>query len=80
MRWDRLDAEHAVRVRSSSGRISLTLPDTSAPQGRLTTTGGTIRCDVPGSLEERGDTVTLDGSGPTIEVETASGEIILAQG
>jgi hypothetical protein len=77
LRWDRLDPNHVVKVRSASGKITLVVPDTVTPQGTLTTTGGTIRSDLPGTVNEAGDTVTLQGNGPVLHVETASGEILL---
>ena len=79
LRWDRLEADDTVKVRSASGRIDLSIPDASDPRGSLTTTGGTIRCDLPGTVNERGDTVSLEGAGPMIEAETASGEIVLVR-
>ncbi len=75
LRWDRLDPDTDVTVRSSSGRIRMMLPPTVSPQGVLRTTAGAIRCDLPGAVNEAGDTVTLSGTGPTLEVETASGEM-----
>jgi hypothetical protein len=78
LRWDRLDPEHTVKVRSSSARVQLFLPDTVSPRGALTTTGGNIRCDLPGSVNEAGDTVELSGDGPELLVETASGAIIVS--
>jgi len=80
MSWDRLDPGAEVKVRTTSGRIHLRLPETARPRGVLTTTGGTIRTDLAGSVNERGDTLTLDGDGPILNVETASGEILVSVG
>ena len=80
LRWDRLDPDCTVSVRSTSGRVRLTIPDHVRPQGRLTTTGGTIRSDFPGVVNDAGDAVELTGDGPTLLVETASGEIVLTTG
>ncbi len=77
LRWDRLDPEDTVRVRSTSSRITLLVPAHARPRGTLTTTGGRVRSDLPGTVNEAGDTVVLEGDGPLIEAETASGEIIL---
>lgn len=78
IRWDRLDPSASVRVRSTSGRIHLMLPETVRPRGTLTTTAGSIRSDFPGLVNEVGDTIELAGDGPLLEVETASGEIVVS--
>jgi hypothetical protein len=78
--WDHLDAGDLVRVRSTSGRVELVLPAGVEPGGTLTTTTGTIRCDLPGEWNERGDTLRLSGDGPELAVETASSEIVIALG
>jgi hypothetical protein len=77
LKWDRLDSLHTVKVVSSSGRVHMSFPETSRPQGTIVTNGGAIRCDLPGTLADEGDSVQLDGDGPTIEVRTASGHIIV---
>jgi hypothetical protein len=77
LQWDRLDQGTRVRVRSASGKIQLTLPGEATASGTLTTTAGSIRSDLPGSVNERGDTVHLAGSGPILEVESASGAIVV---
>ncbi len=75
--WDRLDPGDRVTVRSSSGPVELALPPGVGAGGTLTTTTGTIRCALPGTLSEDAHTVTLAGDGPTLLVETASGDIVL---
>jgi len=77
--WDRLEPGNTVSVRSSSGRVRLVLPEDVEPQGTLRTTDGKIRCDLAGSVNEAGDTVTLEGDGPVLEIETASGDILLGR-
>jgi hypothetical protein len=77
LRWDRLDVGASVRVRSSSGRVHLVLPTDSRPQGTLTTTTGDIRSDFPGEISEDGGSLTLQGDGPSFDVESASGDILL---
>lgn len=77
LRWDRLDAEAVVKVNTSSGKVHLVLPDGVKPQGYLTTTAGVIRSELPGVVNEAGDTVNLTGDGPVLEVESATGEIVL---
>jgi DUF4097 and DUF4098 domain-containing protein YvlB len=78
LRWDRLPDGSTVRVRTASGKVQIVLPAAARPAGTLHTTTGTIRCDLPGTVNEAGDTVTLDGSGSTLDVESASGEIIVS--
>jgi DUF4097 and DUF4098 domain-containing protein YvlB len=78
LRWDRLPDGSTVRVHTASGKVQIVLPAAARPAGTLHTTTGTIRCDLPGTVNEAGDTVTLDGSGSTLDVESASGEIIVS--
>jgi len=75
--WDRLDPGQTIRIRSSSGRVHLMVPEGVKPQGTLTTTTGTIRSEFPGLVSEDGSALNLQGDGPTFDVETASGEIQL---
>ena len=75
--WDRLDPGQTIRIRSSSGRVHLMVPEGVQPQGTLTTTTGTIRSEFPGLVSEDGSALNLQGDGPTFDVETASGEIQL---
>lgn len=79
LRWGRLDPTDSVTVRSTSGKISLSIPEAADPRGHLITTGGTIQCDLGGPVDAAEGTVTLEGTGPTIEAETASGAIILTR-
>ena len=78
--WDRLGPGATVRIRSSSGRVQLIIPDGVRPQGTLTTTTGSVRSEFPGEVVEGGMTLRLSGDGPTFDVETASGEIQLVVG
>lgn len=78
LRWDRLPDGSTVKVSTASGKVQIVLPAAARPAGTLHTTTGTIRCDLPGTVNEAGDTVTLDGSGSTLDVESASGEIIVS--
>ncbi len=79
LRWDRLPPDATVTVHSSSGRIRLELPPEASPKGVLRTTAGSIRCDLPGTVNDTGDTVTLAGDGATLEVETASAEMAVSR-
>jgi len=75
--WDRMESGQTVRVRSSSGRVHLIVPEGVYPQGTLTTTTGNIRSELPGEVTEDGIALRLQGDGPTFDVETASAEIQL---
>ncbi|MCG6961842.1 MAG: DUF4097 domain-containing protein [Acidobacteria bacterium] len=78
LHWDRLDPSHSVRIRATKGVIQLIIPDDVKPQGELRTTTGTIRCDLPAKITEEGRVVTLEGDGPRLDVESATGEIVLS--
>ena len=80
LRWDRLEGDSTVKVHTASSRIQLFVPECSHPTGFLRTVSGTVRSDFPGHVNEQGDTVQLEGSGPVLDVETASGQIILGFG
>ncbi|RLE24907.1 MAG: hypothetical protein DRJ65_09045 [Acidobacteria bacterium] len=75
--WDHLGPDAVVTIRSLKGDITVTLPHSIRPRGVLTTTSGAIKSDFPGEVNEKGDTVTLVGDGPRLEIETASGAILL---
>jgi hypothetical protein len=75
--WDRMEPGQTVRVRSSSGRVHLIVPEGVHPQGTLTTTTGNIRSELPGEVTDDGISLRLQGDGPTFDVETASAEIQL---
>jgi DUF4097 and DUF4098 domain-containing protein YvlB len=80
LRWDRLESDATVRVRSSSGRVQLIIPADVRPQGTITTTTGSVRSEFPGEVIEGGMTLRLSGDGPTFDIETASAEIQLSIG
>ncbi len=75
--WDRMGLGTTVRVRSSSGRVHLIVPEGVHPQGTLTSITGNIRSELPGEVTEDGIALRLQGDGPTFDVETASAEIQL---
>ncbi len=77
LRWDALGPDDTVTIRSLKGAVTLVLPHDVEPSGTLTTTSGKISSGFPGEVNEKGDTVTLTGNGPRLEVETASGTITL---
>jgi hypothetical protein len=75
--WDRLDPSSTVKALTASSRIMIVVPVNAEPQGTLRTVTGTIRSDFPGRINERGDSVDLEGNGAVIEAETASGQLTL---
>jgi len=77
--WDNVNPDTTISLRSLKGDITVTLPRGTHPQGMLTTTSGTIKSGFPGEVNEAGDTVTLVGDGPRLEIETASGAILLRE-
>ncbi len=78
--WDRLDTDHRVVVRSDSGRIRITIPESTSPRGSLRTIAGHVRSDFAGLVNDAGNTISLTGDGPEIHVESASGDVTLAAG
>jgi hypothetical protein len=80
LQWDHLDPDDHVVVRSASGKVDIVLPPGVQPQGSLTTTTGSIRCDFQGEWNDREDSLRLIGDGPTLDVETASSEITASHG
>lgn len=76
--WDRLEPDDTIRVRSSSGRVQLVIPEGVRPSGTLTTTTGNIRSELPGNVVGDGSSLRLSGNGPTFDVQTASAEIVLS--
>jgi DUF4097 and DUF4098 domain-containing protein YvlB len=75
--WDRLDPSSTVKVLTAQSRIMIFVPAGSEPRGTLRTVTGTIRSDFPGRINEQGDSVFLEGTGASIEAETASGQLTL---
>ena len=80
LHWDRLDPEAKVVVGNHSGKMRLVLPKGVRPKGTASTTSGRIRCSFPGTVGKDGTTVTLDGDGPTLQLTTVSGEIVIDTG
>jgi hypothetical protein len=75
--WDRMEPGRVVRIRSSSGKVHLMVPEGVHPQGTLTTTTGSIRSELPGEVSQSGVSLRMLGDGPTFDVETASADIQL---
>lgn len=79
LRWDRLDRDATVTVRTSSGRVHVVLPEGVDVGGSVRTTVGTIRSDLPGTVNEAGNAVELSGVGPKLDIVSESGEIVLSR-
>ena len=79
LRWDRLDPDQTVDVKTASGAVDLVVPAGCRPRGTLTTVSGTIRSQFPGRVTDPGDSVILTGDGPRFTVESASGVVLLSQ-
>jgi len=77
LQWDALSAETKVNVRSASGDIIIYLPPDSEPSGSLTTIEGQLESEFSGQVSEDGKTIHLDGTGPALMIESASGNIHL---
>lgn len=77
LQWDALDPQAKIKIRSSTGLIRIVFPPEASPAGSLTTSTGKIRSEFSGKISEDGNTLELDGQGPNIEIETASGDILL---
>lgn len=75
--FDTLEAEHEVRVNTTTGRVQISLPPGTEPGGEIASTRGEIRSEYPGhtSTEER--RLLLAGEGPRVYVATASGKVEL---
>jgi DUF4097 and DUF4098 domain-containing protein YvlB len=73
--FDALPADSAVTVTSSSGRVRLTLPPGTKPQGTLATTRGEIRSSFTGTTGPEEQKLTFTGDGPKVDVTTTSGMI-----
>lgn len=80
LHWDRMESTNTVRIRATKGTIRLIVPDNVSPQGELRTTTGQIHCSLQAKVAKDGRVVTLEGDGPRLDVESATGEIILGHG
>ncbi len=80
--WRSLPAESNVKVRTSSGDVTLRLPAAVTPAGTLDSSSGTIHCDFPGSWSRRERTFALaaPSGGVGVEVRTSSGDITVRKG
>jgi hypothetical protein len=77
LHFDRVDPDSTIDVRTASGRVHIVLPEGARPRGTLSTTTGTIRCDLEARASEVGNTLELTGDGVELVVDTASGEIVV---
>jgi len=77
LQWDELPPGTTLRVRSSSGDIHIYLPPDSTPGGQLNTIEGELHCEFANRASGEDQTLLLDGKGPVLEIESASGDIYL---
>ncbi len=77
LRWDRIEPDDTIKVRSTSGNVRIVLPGGTKPSGHLRTVKGKISTDLTATISPDGMSVTFTGAGPTLDVETASGKIAL---
>ncbi|NOZ78008.1 MAG: DUF4097 domain-containing protein [Acidobacteria bacterium] len=79
LRWDRIDPSDTIKVRGTSGDVRLVLPKGVKPSGHLRTVKGKISTDLAATISPDGMSVTFEGAGPLLDVETASGKIELGE-
>ena len=77
LQWDSLPADAKLKIRSASGDIRIYLPPAAEPAGSLATSTGELHSEFSGQASAEGDTIQLDGKGPALEIESASGDIFL---
>ncbi len=80
--WRSLPGAGSVKVRTSSGDVTLRLPGQVTPSGTLDSSSGSIVSDFPGSWTRRQRTFAFDAAhgGVDVEVTTSSGDITLHKG
>jgi len=77
IQWDAVDPNSVIKIRSASGLLRIILPPNLNPGGSITTTTGNIRSEFPGEALEDSSGVRLGGDGPVLDIESASGDILL---
>jgi hypothetical protein len=77
--WKDLATGHAVKIGTSSGDVSLTLPATVLVTGSLRTHSGDLTSDLPGVRDkrERVFNFAAQGTGVPLAVHTSSGDITI---
>lgn len=78
LQFDSLATGDEVRVTTSSGRVSLTLPPKAEPGGTLASSRGEIRSSYGGEASPQGGRFVLFGRKPILTITTTSGRIDLS--
>lgn len=78
LQFDSLAAGDDVRVTTSSGRVSVSLPPGAEPGGELSSSRGEIRSSYGGEANPEGGRFTLHGRKPVLTITTTSGRIDLS--
>ncbi|MEP0774601.1 MAG: DUF4097 family beta strand repeat protein [Acidobacteriota bacterium] len=78
LQFDSLAAGDEVRVTTSSGRVTLTLPPGAEPGGTLASSRGEIRSSYGGEASPEGGRFVLFGRKPLLTITTTSGRIDLS--
>ncbi len=78
LQFDALTAGDEVRVTTSSGRVSVSLPPGAEPGGELSSSRGEIRSSYGGEASPEGGRFTLRGRKPVLTITTTSGRIDLS--
>ncbi|HVN74780.1 MAG TPA: DUF4097 family beta strand repeat-containing protein [Thermoanaerobaculaceae bacterium] len=76
-RFDALAPGEEVRINTTSGRVSVSLPPGSEPGGELSSSKGEIRSAFPGTSDPKTVRLDLSGNGPKVFVTTSSSRIEL---
>jgi DUF4097 and DUF4098 domain-containing protein YvlB len=76
-RFDSIAATDEIRISTTSGRVDVTLPPTSAPGGEIVSSKGDIRSKYAGHADPQGGKLQLAGAGVKVFVTTSSGRIEL---
>lgn len=79
--WARVPRGGVIKADTGSGEVVLRLAADAVLGGILDTSSGTVRCDWPGTSDERGRRMALAGGAGavTLDVDTGSGDITVVK-